>query len=115
MFEIERPKIECKELNDYYGCFVVEPLERGFGTTLGNCLRRVLLSSMPGAAASSVKIDGVLHEFSTIPCVKEDVTEIILNIKEREIARRKQQRACSHRRQGRRQSFCRRYYPRCRC
>ena len=53
MFEIERPKIECKELNDYYGCFVVEPLERGFGTTLGNCLRRVLLSSMPGAAASS--------------------------------------------------------------
>ena len=82
MFEIERPKIECKELNDYYGCFVVEPLERGFGTTLGNCLRRVLLSSMPGAAASSVKIDGVLHEFSTIPGVKEDVTEIILNIKE---------------------------------
>ena len=82
MFEIERPKIECKELNDYYGCFVVEPLERGFGTTLGNCLRRVLLSSMPGAAASSVKIDGVLHEFSTIPGVKEDVTEIILNIKD---------------------------------
>ena len=81
MFEIERPKIECKELNDYYGCFVVEPLERGFGTTLGNCLRRVLLSSMPGAAASSVKIDGVLHEFSTIPGVKEDVTEIILNLK----------------------------------
>ena len=82
MFKIERPKIECKELSDYYGCFVVEPLERGFGTTLGNCLRRVLLSSMPGAAASSVKIDGVLHEFSTIPGVKEDVTEIILNIKE---------------------------------
>ena len=81
-FEIERTKIESKELNDYYGCFVVEPLERGFGTTLGNCLRRVLLSSMPGAAASSVKIDGVLHEFSTIPGVKEDVTEIILNIKE---------------------------------
>ena len=81
MFEIERPKIECKELNDYYGCFVVEPLERGFGTTIGNCLRRVLLSSMPGAAASSVKIDGVLHEFSTIPGVKEDVTEIILNLK----------------------------------
>ena len=80
MFEIERPKIECKELNDYYGCFVVEPLERGFGTTLGNCLRRVLLNSLPGAAASSVKIDGVLHEFSTIPDVKEDVT--IRNIKE---------------------------------
>ena len=79
MFEIERPKIECKELNDYYGCFVVEPLERGFGTTLGNCLRRVLLSSMPGAAASSVKIDGVLHEFSTIPGVKEDVTEISIS------------------------------------
>ena len=82
MFEIERPKIECKELNDYYGMFVVEPLERGFGTTLGNCMRRVLLSSMPGAAASSVKIDGVLHEFSSIPGVKEDVTEIILNLKE---------------------------------
>lgn len=82
MFEIERPKIECRELNDSYGCFVVEPLERGFGTTLGNCLRRVLLSSMPGAAASSVKIEGVLHEFSTVPGVKEDVTEIILNLKE---------------------------------
>ncbi|MBO4879612.1 MAG: DNA-directed RNA polymerase subunit alpha [Clostridia bacterium] len=82
MFEIERPKIECRELSDNYGMFVVEPLERGFGTTLGNCLRRVLLSSMPGAAASSVKIDGVLHEFSTVPGVKEDVTEIILNLKE---------------------------------
>ncbi|MBR4635153.1 MAG: DNA-directed RNA polymerase subunit alpha [Clostridia bacterium] len=82
MFEIERPKIECRELTDNYGAFVVEPLERGFGTTLGNCLRRVLLSSMPGAAASSVKIDGVLHEFSTVPGVKEDVTEIILNLKE---------------------------------
>ncbi|MBQ2111104.1 MAG: DNA-directed RNA polymerase subunit alpha [Clostridia bacterium] len=82
MFEIERPKIECRELTDKYGAFVVEPLERGFGTTLGNCLRRVLLSSMPGAAASSVKIDGVLHEFSTVPGVKEDVTEIILNLKE---------------------------------
>jgi DNA-directed RNA polymerase subunit alpha len=82
MLEIERPKIECKELSDNYGMFVVEPLERGFGTTLGNCLRRVLLSSMPGAAASSVKIDGVLHEFSTVPGVKEDVTEIILNLKE---------------------------------
>lgn len=82
MLEIERLKIECKELNDKYGVFVVEPLERGFGTTLGNCLRRVLLSSLPGAAASSVKIDGVLHEFSTIEGVKEDVTEIILNLKE---------------------------------
>ncbi|MBQ7060399.1 MAG: DNA-directed RNA polymerase subunit alpha [Clostridia bacterium] len=82
MFEFERPKIECRELGDRYGMFVVEPLDRGFGTTLGNCLRRVLLSSMPGAAASSVKIEGVLHEFSTIPGVKEDVTEIILNLKE---------------------------------
>ena len=82
MFEIERPKIECRNVSDKYGCFVVEPLDRGFGTTIGNCLRRVLLSSMPGAAASSVKIDGVLHEFSTVPGVKEDVTEIILNLKE---------------------------------
>lgn len=82
MLEIERPKIECIELNDRYGMFVVEPLERGFGTTLGNSLRRVLLSSLPGVAASSVKIDGVLHEFSTIEGVKEDVTEIILNLKE---------------------------------
>jgi len=82
MIEIEKPKIECVELSDGYGKFVVEPLERGFGTTLGNSLRRVLLSSLPGVAASSVKIDGVLHEFSTIEGVKEDVTEIILNIKE---------------------------------
>ncbi len=82
MLEIERPKIECVEKTASYGKFVVEPLERGFGTTLGNCLRRVLLSSLPGVAATSVKIDGVLHEFSTIDGVKEDVTEIILNIKE---------------------------------
>lgn len=82
MLEIERPKIECKVLTENYGEFVVEPLERGFGTTLGNCLRRVLLSSMPGAAASSVRIEGVLHEFSTVSGVKEDVTEIILNLKE---------------------------------
>lgn len=81
MFEIERPKIECKELNDYYGCFVVEPLERGFGTTLGNCLRRVLLSSMPGAAASSVKIDGVLHEFSTIPGVRKTLQKSSLTLR----------------------------------
>ena len=82
MLEIEKPRIECIEITDNYGKFVLDPLERGFGTTLGNCLRRVLLSSLPGAAATSVKIDGVLHEFSTIPGVKEDVTEIILNIKE---------------------------------
>ncbi len=82
MLDNERPRIVSKELTDNHGVFVVEPLERGFGTTLGNCLRRVLLSSLPGAAASSIKIDGVLHEFSTIPGVKEDVTEIILNIKE---------------------------------
>ena len=82
MIEIERPKIECMELAEDYGKFVVEPLERGFGTTLGNSLRRVLLSSLPGVAASSIKIDGVLHEFSTVEGVKEDVTEIVLNIKE---------------------------------
>ena len=79
---IERPKIECVEKTDNYGLFVVEPLERGFGTTLGNSLRRVLLSSLPGVAVTSVKLDGVLHEFSTIEGVKEDVTEIILNLKE---------------------------------
>ena len=79
MFEIGRPKIECIEMTD---TFVAEPLERGLGTTLGNSLRRVLLSSLPGAAATSVRIDGVLHEFSTVEGVKEDVTEIILNIKE---------------------------------
>ncbi len=82
MIEIERPKIECEEISDSYGRFVVEPLERGFGTTLGNSLRRVLLSSLPGVAASSIKIDGVLHEFTTIEGVREDVTEIVLNIKE---------------------------------
>ncbi len=82
MIEIERPKIECIENTDCYGKFLVEPLERGFGTTLGNSLRRVLLSSMPGVAVTSVKFDGVLHEFSTIEGVKEDVTEIILNLKE---------------------------------
>ncbi len=84
MIEIEKPRIECVEMaEDFtYGKFVVEPLERGYGITLGNSLRRVLLSSLPGAAVSSIKIDGVLHEFSTIPGVVEDVTEIILNIKE---------------------------------
>lgn len=81
MLEIEKPKIECVEATDSYGKFVVEPLERGFGTTLGNSMRRVLLSSLPGVAATSVKIDGVLHEFATIEGVKEDVTEIILNLK----------------------------------
>lgn len=83
MIEIEKPKIECIEMSEDYtfGKFVVEPLERGYGTTLGNSLRRVLLSSLPGVAVTSIKIDGVLHEFSTIPGVAEDVTEIILNIK----------------------------------
>lgn len=83
MIEIEKPKIECIESdeNNSYGKFVIEPLERGYGTTLGNSLRRILLSSLPGAAVTSVKIDGVLHEFSTIPGVKEDVTEIVLNLK----------------------------------
>ncbi len=84
MIEIEKPKISCVELNDEktYGKFTVEPLERGYGTTLGNSLRRILLSSLPGVAATSVKIDGVLHEFSTINGVKEDVTDIIINIKQ---------------------------------
>jgi DNA-directed RNA polymerase subunit alpha len=82
MIEIERPKIECEDITENYGRFIVEPLERGFGTTLGNSLRRVLLSSLPGVAASSVKIDGVLHEFTTINGVREDVTEIVLNLKE---------------------------------
>ena len=83
MIEIEKPKIEAVDLSldGTYGKFVVEPLERGFGITLGNSLRRVLLSSLPGYAVTSIKIDGVLHEFSTIPGVKEDVTEIVLNIK----------------------------------
>ena len=83
MIEIEKPRIEILELNDEenYGKFMVEPLERGYGTTLGNSLRRVLLSSLPGAAVASLKIQGVLHEFSTLPGVLEDVPEIILNIK----------------------------------
>ena len=83
MFEFEKPRIEIAEKSDddKFGRFVVEPLERGYGTTLGNSLRRIMLSSLPGTAVSSVKIKGVLHEFSSIPGVKEDVTEIILNIK----------------------------------
>ena len=83
MFDFEKPKIEIVEISEdnKYGRFVVEPLERGYGTTLGNSLRRIMLSSLPGAAVSHVKIDGVVHEFSTIPGVKEDVTEIIMNIK----------------------------------
>ncbi len=83
MIEIEKPKIEALDLapDGSYGKFVVEPLERGYGTTLGNSLRRVLLSSLPGVAVTSIKIDGILHEFSTIEGVKEDVTEIVLNIK----------------------------------
>lgn len=83
MIEMEKPNIECVELSEdgRYGKFVVSPLERGYGTTLGNSLRRILLSSLPGAAATSIKIDGVQHEFSTVPGVTEDVAEIILNIK----------------------------------
>ena len=83
MTEIDKPQIETEELTEdgRYGKFVIEPLERGFGNTLGNSLRRVLLSSLPGVAVNSVKIDGVLHEFSTIPGIKEDVAEIILNLK----------------------------------
>ena len=83
MIEIEKPQIECIETpaDITYGKYVVEPLERGYGTTLGNALRRILLSSLPGTAPTTIKIDGVQHEFSTIPGVKEDVTEIVLNIK----------------------------------
>ena len=83
VFDFNKPNIEITDISDdkKYGRFVVEPLERGYGTTLGNSLRRIMLSSLPGAAVSQVKIDGVLHEFSSIPGVKEDVTEIIMNIK----------------------------------
>ena len=83
MFEFEKPKIEIVEISDdnKYGKFLVEPLERGYGTTLGNSLRRIMLSSLPGTAVTHVKIKGVLHEFSSIPGVKEDVTEIVMNIK----------------------------------
>ncbi|MCI6604682.1 MAG: DNA-directed RNA polymerase subunit alpha [Clostridiales bacterium] len=83
MVEIEKPRIECMDSAEdaSYGKYVIEPLERGYGTTLGNSLRRVLLSSLPGTAATSIKIAGVQHEFSTIPGVKEDVTEIVLNVK----------------------------------
>jgi DNA-directed RNA polymerase subunit alpha len=88
VIEIEKPTIECVYSDDdpSYGKFIVEPLERGYGTTLGNSLRRILLNSLPGAAVTSVKIDGILHEFSTISGVKEDVTEIILNLKKLSIA-----------------------------
>lgn len=84
MIEIEKPRIECIETSDdnTYAKFVVEPLERGYGTTLGNSLRRVLLSSLPGAAVTTIKIEGALHEFSTLPGVVEDTTEIILNLKQ---------------------------------
>ena len=83
MVEIEKPRIECIDSQEdvSYGKYIVEPLERGYGTTLGNSLRRILLSSLPGTAATSIKIAGVQHEFSTIPGVKEDVTEIVLNVK----------------------------------
>ena len=82
MIETATPRIETLEQTDTYGKFVVEPLERGYGVTLGNSLRRVLISSIPGAAVTSIKVDGVLHEFSTIPGVKEDTTELILNLKD---------------------------------
>ena len=83
MFDFNKPKIEITEIseNKRFGRFVVEPLERGYGTTLGNSLRRIMLSSLPGSAISQVKIDGVLHEFTTVPGVKEDVTEIVMNLK----------------------------------
>ena len=83
MIEIKKPRIECSEAptDDSYGKYVVEPLERGYGTTLGNSLRRVLLSSLPGTAVTSIRIAGIQHEFATIPGVKEDVTEIVLNVK----------------------------------
>ena len=83
MIEFEKPNIECLEIDDAnnYAKFVCEPLERGYGVTIGNSLRRILLSSLPGCAITSVKIDGVLHEFSTIPNVVEDVPEVIVNLK----------------------------------
>ena len=83
MIEIMKPVIECVELNDNgsYGKFVIAPLERGYGTTLGNSLRRVLLSSLTGAAVTAIRVEGVQHEFATIDCVVEDMTEIILNVK----------------------------------
>jgi DNA-directed RNA polymerase subunit alpha len=83
VFDFEKPKIEIAEISEdnMFGRFVVEPLERGYGTTLGNSLRRIMLSSLPGSAVSQIKIDGVVHEFGVIPCCKEDVTEIIMNIK----------------------------------
>ena len=81
MFEFEKPGINIKEMSgdNKFGRFVIEPLERGYGTTLGNSLRRIMLSSLPGTAVSFIKIKGVLHEFSSIPGVKEDVTEIVMN------------------------------------
>ncbi len=84
MFDFEKPNIEIAEMSEdkKFGSFVVEPLERGYGTTLGNSLRRIMLSTLPGTAVSQIKIDGVLHEFSSIPGIKEDVTEIVMNIKE---------------------------------
>ena len=83
MIEIQKPDIKTEVLSDdgSYGRFIVEPLERGYGITLGNSLRRILLSSLPGVAVTCIKLDGVLHEFSTVPGVKEDVTEIVLNVK----------------------------------
>lgn len=97
MFEFEKPKITVEEISEdnKYGRFVVEPLERGYGTTLGNSLRRIMLASLPGTAVSQIKIDGVLHEFSSIPGVKEDVTEIVLNVKQ--IALRSTELIADHR------------------
>lgn len=98
MLEMEKPRIECvdKDAENNYGKFVIEPLERGYGTTLGNSLRRVLLSSLPGAAITSIKIDGILHEFSTLPNIVEDTTEIILNIKKLVLKYDSQERKILH-------------------
>ena len=108
MIEMEKPNIECVELSEdgRYGKFVVSPLERGYGTTLGNSLRRILLSSLPGAAATSIKIEGVQHEFSTVPGVTEDVAEIILNIKKMAIKLHGDS-PCLHRSKGRTGNHCR--------
>ena len=111
MVEIEKPRIECVENSGdtSYGKYVVEPLERGYGTTLGNSLRRILLSSLPGTAVTSIKIAGVMHEFTTIPGVKEDVTEIVLNVKGiiQAVQRRREDRP--HRGRRSLQGDCRRY------
>ena len=112
MNEIEKPRIECVATDEFerYGKFVVEPLERGYGTTLGNSLRRILLSSLPGSAALNIKIKGACHEFTTIPGVVEDVTEIILNIKSVAFKIYSNDKSRQHFKIRQRRSYCGGYY-----